>query len=180
MTKAGKDRVILEELSKEYDREFDIRKHTEGKASTIIAFSGIILTLLLAFIALYIDNINLEDKHLRIIKGLLFTIVVTIGGSLLLSILSAKLGKNYDTASVKGIFLTSDRHVNWPGIINWRDNEENLGVNDENLDLVKKYIDIYATAVQHNFEQREKKAKRLLYSQISLMIGIGSYSHIMS
>jgi hypothetical protein len=51
------DRIILEELSKEYDRNSDLRKQTEGKANTIITFSGVILTLLLAFIALSFDHL---------------------------------------------------------------------------------------------------------------------------
>ncbi len=38
-----RDELILEELRKDYDRDIDLRKHTEGKANTIITFSGVIL-----------------------------------------------------------------------------------------------------------------------------------------
>ena len=52
MDTVDRDKLILEELRKNYDRDIDLRKHTEGKANTIIIFASVILTLLLAFIAL--------------------------------------------------------------------------------------------------------------------------------
>lgn len=88
--------------------------------------------------------------------------------SLILSIFSVKLGRNYDTASPLNIFTTSDGQVSWPAIFNWRDN--NLS---QDLPLLQKYIKIYTEATRKNRKEREKKASRLLASQISLMVGIG-------
>jgi uncharacterized membrane protein len=162
----NRDNVILEELHKEYDRDTDLRKHTEGKANTIITFSGVILTLLLAFIALVFDKIMFTDEYLSLLRSFLIAIILAIGTSLILSIMSVILGRNFNMASAIGILATLDGHVNLPGIEHWRD-----AVRDER-EFLTQYTRIYIGAILNNSKQREKKAKRVLWSQILLIIGI--------
>lgn len=157
MDTIDRDKLILEELRKNYDRDIDLRKHTEGKTNTIITFAGVILTLLLAFIALYFDKIMLAISAIVL--------------SLVLSILSVTARRNLDTASTIGIFTTDDHHVNWPGILNWRDNDTPM-VDHQPMNPLKKYINIYTDAIWRNSKQRETKPC-LKWSQISLMVGIG-------
>jgi len=85
--------LILEELRKNYDRDIDLRKHTEGKANTIITFAGVILTLLLAFIALYFDKIMFANEYQWLIKGLLLVAISAIVLSLVLQFFQLQQGE---------------------------------------------------------------------------------------
>jgi hypothetical protein len=146
----NRDNVILEGLHKEYDRDTDLRKHTEGKASTTITFLGVILTLLLALIALAFDKILFPDEYLSLLRGFLIAMILVIGASLILSILSVILGRNFNMASAIGILATLDGHVNGPGIERWRDD-----VRDER-EFLNQYIRIYITAILNNSKQRKR------------------------
>ena len=121
---------------------------------------------------MHFDKITFDNEYQWLIKGLLLVVISTIVLSLVLSILSVTARRNLDTPSTIGIFTTDDHHINWPGILDWRNNDTPI-VDHEPMDPLKKYINIYTDAIWRNSKQRENKAVRLKWSQISLMVGIG-------
>ena len=77
------DRLILEELSKTYDRNLDMRKDTEGKANKIITFSGVILVLLLGFITLSFERLEFRAGVDETVKVSTVLVILAIIGSLM-------------------------------------------------------------------------------------------------
>jgi ABC-type uncharacterized transport system fused permease/ATPase subunit len=111
------DRLILDELHKEYDRTLDLRTNIEEKAKTIITFSGVILTLLLEFITLYVDKVHIPDEILPLVKILIIFILGAIIASLVRSVISVLLGRNLNPALVvRNLFVRANNRISNPEV----------------------------------------------------------------
>ena len=51
-----RDNIILDEMKKSYEREFDLKKNLENKATNVITVSGLIVTLLFGFTTFLSQN----------------------------------------------------------------------------------------------------------------------------
>src|SRR5215212_6305139 len=88
------NRLMLEELRLEFEREMDLKKTLEGKATSMITIAGIIVTLLFGFTTFsssFLDNI-IQSFSIPLVYFILILIgVIGCIGSIGISLWSIKL-----------------------------------------------------------------------------------------
>lgn len=165
---APNDRLLLEELRLEYDREISNRKAVENKASSMITVSGAIIAILFGFTAFFFNtakyNIGNYPYLLASQLSLILGSVVLITVAILFSSLALRLGRNMAIVSQVDRFIRQDRKVSMAEINQDRIQPPPI--------IVGQYIQSYVGTIRTNIEFLDKKAKLIGIAQICFIIGI--------
>jgi hypothetical protein len=165
------NRLMLEELRLEFEREMDLKKTLEGKATSMITIAGIIVTLLFGFTTFSSSSLhNIITQSLGI--PLHFILIGVIGCifSIGFSLWSIKLS-NYAIVSTLEYFFDKEGKRNEEEIAKYIDAEENQIIGG----IISAYLNTNNIVSTENSKKaiKVKWAHRFLVSSIvSIAISI--------
>lgn len=150
---------LLEQVEKGYLRQENLKNTLEEKANRIIATSGIITTLIFAFINLASSNATLENTD-KIQSLLIIMSVVTSISAIILSIITLRVKKH---AFVFGHNQQSSQSIN--DMVN---EYRRVSTNQ----LIDDLIDTYVIGIEINSNQNMKKAAFVKIAEFALLSSI--------
>ena len=133
--------VLLDTAKDSFEHEYDRAKRVESKANMILVLSGVVLTILVAYLKIDLDSmpINWMKYVIKIIYFISITCYV-FGLKSLMKVLTIKGYEvlNYDKVFSKGNFECEERDVEEALIINYNQMIKKLECYNE--DKIKYYI----------------------------------------
>jgi uncharacterized membrane protein YbhN (UPF0104 family) len=154
-----RDNIILDEVKKSYEREFDLKKNLENKATNVITISGLIVTLLFGFTTFLSQN-SFHPQWFHYV-----TIFFSAGFAVI------ALGFSLWALKIRKYVYVSSENREEKDYLDDRISEYKTCGKDE---LISRLIDVYMIAIKINTWRNKRNAYHVLRSQMCLSIAIST------
>lgn len=154
---------FLDELKKQYDKEFELKNNLETKANYLLTSSGIIIGLLFSFGATILGKPN-SSFYFSLTIGLLLGDIIVFIVAIIFSANATKITR----------YRYSALHKNFYNDDGTFDEEfKNQYKTMSNEKFLNDRIDEYLACNRQNFDKNEGKAKSIKITQILFSCGVG-------
>ena len=156
----------MEILQSEYDKQFEISRHTDNKASNMLATAGTVTGLLFGFGTFLVSNIELDYQFISFAFFLLIIAIIANISSVFLSILAFKM-RRYTYVLGSDLFL---KKTGYPVKVieeakNYDiDRLKNI-LDKQPTTLTTDLIFTYITINKKNYEMNDRKGLMVLLAQ---------------
>jgi hypothetical protein len=154
---------FLDELSKQFDRELDLKNSLENKSSYLLTVSGIIIPLIFGFGIFMIEKIPSDYHFLAHVQVILILVLVSNLVSIIFAVMAAKI-RDYSFPVLHDKFVKFEKKK--PIIIE-TEVKKYSSAKKEVLD--EMLIEEYLKSNSHNFNANESKAFYIKSGQTVLL-----------